>query len=645
MNTPKLRIAIRNFPQSMWEVVAVIAATLLLSTATMADTLTVSITDDEGPGSLRQAILDANASSGADLIVFNIPTTDARYNGSWWTIFLASELPALEDTGISLLGFSQTANQGDTNPGVVGTGGTVGVDQMILPQYERPEILIDAGGFDGLTIGAAASDILIEGIAIVNAQNGIVAEGLSLVGNSGANRLVHDVFIGVFPDGNDPAALRNRGHGIVVDAPAPGLGANELVVESSYIGYNGQVGIVSTRGATILLVTQCEVFSNGLLTDAHDGIDVNGLPSQVIANLSRDNTNAAGVANTRSGHGIEAGSQDPGTGGHLVENNTVTGNLGAGVGIRAGSSDNLVSRNLVYGNGVGLYVNAEMAGQTDGNTFTLNSTYDNLGLGIDLHGEQTGVAFDGVTLNSPTSGLAGSNRLVAFPVIEEAELSGDTLTVSGFADAGAVLEFFEAAADPTGFGEGKTFLFSREEGGVDDTDGSTGAYGPVVNQFIVSTEELTTSRFRFSVVVPGLQDSVLVTANQTVGSGDEAAGKLASMNTSEFGPVIQAKEEEPPPPPVATEQDEIPGHFRLLGAYPNPFNPAATIAFELERPGQAVLTIFNAQGVEVARPVDGKLGAGSHKAAWDAPDLPSGTYFYRLAVDGEVLSGTITLLK
>ena len=607
-----------------------------------ADTLTVSITDDAGPGSLRQAILDANANTGPDDIVFNIPQTDARFNGAWWTILVTSELPALMDSGTRILGSTQTANQGDLNAGMVGSGGTVGIDAMTLPQYNRPEIEINAGDFNGLTIGAAASDILIEGVAVVNAVNGIVAQGHSAVGVAAANRVVQSVLVGVFADGNDPAALRNTGHGIVVEAPGPGLPSTSLTVQNAYVGYNGEVGVLSIRGETVLDVSFSEVFMNGQLSDAHDGIDVNGLPSIVRYNLSYGNTNLSGTPNSSSGHGIEAGSQDPGTGGHMIENNTVHGNLGAGIALRAGSSDNVVMKNIAFGNTAGVYVNGESQGQTDGNLISQNSTYGNNGLGIDLHGEIGSADYDGVTLNSPSSGQGGSNRLVAYPVIETAELRGDTLIFAGFAQAGGVLEVFEAAADPTGFGEGDRYLFTVEEGSADDTDATTGTYGPTVNQFVVSTEALTSNRFEFTVVVPGAADSLLITASQTVTSPTSALGKLVSTNTSEFGPIILAEDNRSP---VAAEPKELPGEFKLLGAYPNPFNPATTIAFELEKPGLTSLRIFNARGAEVAHLVDETMSEGSHRVSWDANGLPSGIYFYRLTVNGNTLSGSATLLK
>ena len=607
-----------------------------------ADSLTVTTTDDAGPGSLRQAIIDANAMGGAQDIVFDIPNTDSRFNDTFWNIILASELPALTDSGTRILGFSQAATNGDTNPGQVGTGGTVGVDQMQLPMYDKPEIQIAAGGFNGLTIAGTASDILIEGIAIVNAAHGIVGNGLSAVGTAGKNRMIQSVFVGVFADGSDPTTLRNTGHGIVLEPSAAGLPGVELDAVASYVGYNGNVGIVGIGGSTTIRVSYCEVFNNGLLSDEHDGIDLNGVSSVARYNLSRDNTNMSQVVNGRSGHGIEAGSQDPGTGGHIIENNTVLNNLDAGIGIRNGSSENLVQKNIASGNAAGISVNIELSGQTDGNQITENSTYDNSGLGIDLHADESGEAFDGVTLNSPTSGASGSNLLVPYPVITEAEMNGDTLTFSGFSEPGGEIEVFEADTDPTGFGEGRRFLFRVAEGSDEDLDDTTGPYGPVGNGVVISTEELVTNRFEFHVLVEGVEDSLFITATQTTQTGTVATGKNVSLNTSEFGPTIAV---ESGGTGVATELDELPGDFRLLGAYPNPFNPSTTIEFELERPGIATLHVFSVTGSEVARLVDSHFPAGLHKVAWDAGNLPSGTYFYRLAVDGKPLAGSVVLLK
>jgi len=81
---------------------ALIAASLLLAAmpAHASTTFTVTNTNDSGAGSLRQAILDANATTGADLINFNIAGTDVH------TIAPASELPKI--TGpVTINGYTQ----------------------------------------------------------------------------------------------------------------------------------------------------------------------------------------------------------------------------------------------------------------------------------------------------------------------------------------------------------------------------------------------------------------------------------------------------------------------------------------------------------------------------------------------------------
>ncbi|MDI6704584.1 MAG: right-handed parallel beta-helix repeat-containing protein [bacterium] len=84
-------------------------------------TFTVTNTNNSGPGSLRQAILDANADSEASTIIFNIPTSDLNYESTTgtWRITLASELPYLNDAsgGTTIDGSTQKEFIGsDTNP-------------------------------------------------------------------------------------------------------------------------------------------------------------------------------------------------------------------------------------------------------------------------------------------------------------------------------------------------------------------------------------------------------------------------------------------------------------------------------------------------------------------------------------------------
>ena len=86
-----------------------------------------------------------------------------------------------------------------------------------------------------------------------------------------------------------------------------------------------------------------------------------------------------------------------------------------------------------------------------------------------------------------------------------------------------------------------------------------------------------------------------------------------------------------------------PNSSRLIGNYPNPFNPETTIHFDLAAPGHVQLQIVNVQGELVQQLVDSLLLPGSHHAKWNGKSFynamqPSGVYFYRLVVNNEPIA-------
>jgi len=74
----------------------------------------------------------------------------------------------------------------------------------------------------------------------------------------------------------------------------------------------------------------------------------------------------------------------------------------------------------------------------------------------------------------------------------------------------------------------------------------------------------------------------------------------------------------------------LPTEFSLAQNYPNPFNPETTIPFALPVRANVKLSVFDLLGREVATLVNGMMDAGSHAVNWNASDLSSGVYFYRL---------------
>ena len=85
--------------------------------------------------------------------------------------------------------------------------------------------------------------------------------------------------------------------------------------------------------------------------------------------------------------------------------------------------------------------------------------------------------------------------------------------------------------------------------------------------------------------------------------------------------------------------------YRLDQNYPNPFNPSTTIRFSIPQADRVTLTIYNAIGAEVATLLSQDVAAGSHEIIWNAGNLPSGIYFYRLSTGGFVETKRLILLK
>lgn len=82
-----------------------------------------------------------------------------------------------------------------------------------------------------------------------------------------------------------------------------------------------------------------------------------------------------------------------------------------------------------------------------------------------------------------------------------------------------------------------------------------------------------------------------------------------------------------------------------LENHPNPFNPSTEIRFELPESGPVELTVYDARGREVQSLLNETLSAGPHSVTFEAGDLPSGVYLYRLWYGGQVATGRMTFSK
>jgi hypothetical protein len=106
-------------------------------------------------------------------------------------------------------------------------------------------------------------------------------------------------------------------------------------------------------------------------------------------------------------------------------------------------------------------------------------------------------------------------------------------------------------------------------------------------------------------------------------------------------------------PTTGVESDsknERPKTFRLLGNYPNPFNPETTVAFETSEASHVSLRIYNLRGQQIRSLFEGKIAGGRHQMIWDGTNdlgvkVPAGIYFYVLKAERISVSGKAVLIE
>ena len=420
-----------------------------------AETFVVVNTNDSGPGSLRQAILDANANFGPDLIQFAI-------GSGTQTIKPLAPLPILTDQSTTL--------DATTQPGYHG----------------QPLIELDgskAGFSSGLNMGAGFHTI--RGL-VINRFNGpgifaLVSSGNAIEGN----------YIGT--DVSGTAAAPNLGAGIFVGDSAfnriGGPASPTGVFPGNVISGNAGVGISVLAYFYGSRFASNSVYGNLIGTDAYGRVSLgNGGPGVSISGTTGNFIGGArpGEGNLLAANaiGVAIGGSGPNittlnfVGGNSIGTNQAgvnLGNAGEGILIEGTSGSRAVANTIGGPAGAGNVVafngsdGVRIAGPTDiGNLIRANRIFSNAGLGIDL-------GSDGVTPNDLSDTDTGPNLLQNFPLLSGTVVGTDgTLargTLKSAASSTFQIEFFSSAScDPSGSGEGATPLGSAPV--TTDADGN-----------------------------------------------------------------------------------------------------------------------------------------------------------------------------
>jgi len=96
---------------------------------------------------------------------------------------------------------------------------------------------------------------------------------------------------------------------------------------------------------------------------------------------------------------------------------------------------------------------------------------------------------------------------------------------------------------------------------------------------------------------------------------------------------------------VAPASNEMPKNYKLSQNYPNPFNPVTKINFDIPKSGFVTMRVYDMLGRAVVNLVNENKSAGSYSVSFDASNLTSGIYFYRLEVNGFTETKKMSLIK
>ena len=488
---------------------------LLEASSTFATTYTVTTTADSGAGSLRQAILDANAAGGTDTIGFAIVGSGVH------TISPASGLPQISGP-VTVDGYTQSGSSANTNApdqatnAVIlieldGTNTGVGSDAAVLffaagsGGSAVRGLAINRGHYAGIRLSGVAG-MLIEGNFIGTDPSGTVPHGntnFGILGNNGPS----NVTVG----GTTPAA-RNliSGNGTAgIDFGSAGLGGSGHLIQGNLIGTDAsggnalggeQVGVeidnASSSNITIGGTTAAarNVISGNLLYGVRlnngsglvvrgnfIGTDVTGtapLPNAnygllVEANGSTIGGSTAGAGNVISANSLDGVSIAGGVTGVVVQGNLIgtdatgtfaLGNHNRGIAVFGNNSTiggtTAGQANVVAHSTVGGIV---LLGNISGNAIRGNSIYANGTVGIDL-------ASDGVTPNDALDADTGPNGRQNYPIITSAApLAPSGTEIIGTLDSTPSttygLDFFAnpaCAGRPHDFEEGLVYIGSSD---------------------------------------------------------------------------------------------------------------------------------------------------------------------------------------
>ncbi len=96
---------------------------------------------------------------------------------------------------------------------------------------------------------------------------------------------------------------------------------------------------------------------------------------------------------------------------------------------------------------------------------------------------------------------------------------------------------------------------------------------------------------------------------------------------------------------TTSSNQQVPTSYESDQNYPNPFNPSTSIGFSLPEVQFVTLKIYDMLGKETASLMNNVMNAGTHTVQWNAANIPSGVYFYRLTAGPYAMTKKLLLMR
>lgn len=500
-----------------------------------AATYTVTNTNDAGPGSLRQAVLDANANAGADTILFDSILTGSSITLTTGELYITDNVTI---TGPQASKADSIVIDGAGNSRVIFIRYTTAVleNLTITNGYAAIRLIVD----DGAGILSQDSSLTLNHCVV---SNNSIPEGEFIFGNGGG---IHarsgDITINHSKIINNSTA-GGKGGGLSTDSSTVIL--NNSIVSGNQVtstggGYGG--GISSNRGT--LTINQSIISGNSTTGDFSRGGGIS----------SKYDTSLITIDESEISNNSTAGSYADGGGIHIynkilqIKNSTISGNSTTGE-----TSD---------GGGINSRFSTIILGQS---TLSNNSVlgFSSSGGGISIDSKSVVVEQSTITENTSNNGAggidssAGNVNLFNTIIANNTGPEGNVNIIQPFPGYGSVNVFGSIFGDPTaeitGFNSDNIFKDSPNLGPLQDNGGPTFTHLPKVNSSAINNGS--------SVFFNQMNDQRGLGFNRILHGAIDIGAIEASIPTSDFTaikrneivkPILQAIYGENYNPPIAS---------------------------------------------------------------------------------------------